>query len=457
MAGGAAARPPRTEAGAQRKAEPFRRRRTMEKTMRKMKDSGVEWIGEIPEDWEVFPLFALFKEKRCKNIGLKEKNVLSLSYGKIIRRNIENNYGLLPKSFETYNVVNKLNIVLRLTDLQNDKTSLRVGLVTETGIITSAYITLENKINLDSRFFYFLLYSYDVLKVIYNMGNGVRQNLKFIELSRISLLFPPLPEQQRIADYLDDKCGQLDSCMELTRRSMEKLREYKNSLIAEAVTRGLDPDVPMKDSGIPWIGKIPEDWDIIKLSYGVSSFGSGTTPASENESFYDGNILWVTTSELRENVIYDTKKHISDLALDKFSALKLFHEGSLVVAMYGATIGRMAFLGKKATTNQACCVIYGEVYIILRYLYYFILAYKENIISLSQGSGQPNLSQDIIKNIRITMPLKDEQQRIADYLDKKCAHIDALLEQKQKLLDKLADYKKSLIFECVTGKREVTA
>lgn len=239
-----------------------------------MKDSGIEWIGEIPEGWEISPLFSIFKERKQKNYNLKETNILSLSYGKIIRRNTETNMGLLPESFETYNIVDKSNIILRLTDLQNDKTSLRTGLVIERGIITSAYIALES-VNTENVFFHYLLHCYDELKVFYVMGNGVRQNLKFAELSRLPLLVPPLAEQQRIADYLDAKCAYIDQCLDMTRQSMEKLRAYKLSCITETVTKGLDPDVPLKDSGVPWIGQIPAGWECTRLMTLCSEISTG--------------------------------------------------------------------------------------------------------------------------------------------------------------------------------------
>lgn len=355
---------PRTEAGAQRKAEPFRRRRTMEKTMRKMKDSGVEWIGEIPEDWEVGKVKQHYKITLGKMLSSKKKSEDETYENYLCAQNVTEN-GLNFKTLKKmwFSQDEKSNFILN----KNDVIIVEGGNVGLCCIYNGEYYPcyIQNALHkvtsygsFKNKFLFYWMKFVDSTTYIYQITNkSTIAHYTKDKLGNTPIVCLNSTEQQRIADYLDDKCGQLDSCMELTRRSMEKLREYKNSLIAEAVTRGLDPDVPMKDSGIPWIGKIPEDWDIIKLSYGVSSFGSGTTPASENESFYDGNILWVTTSELRENVIYDTKKHISDLALDKFSALKLFHEGSLVVAMYGATIGRMAFLEKKATTNQACCVI----------------------------------------------------------------------------------------------------
>ena len=146
------------------------------------KDSGIEWVGAMPERWSAKPLFALFKERQYLNVGNQEANVLSLSYGRIIRRDVESNFGLLPESFETYNIVEPLNIVLRLTDLQNDKRSLRCGLVNEKGIITSAYLTLQKIKDVDCKYMYYLLHNYDIRKVFYSMGGGVRQIIKFDDL-----------------------------------------------------------------------------------------------------------------------------------------------------------------------------------------------------------------------------------------------------------------------------------
>ena len=202
----------------------------------KMKDSGIEWIGSIPEHWEIRKLSRLFKERKCKNTGMKEHNVLSLSYGKIKKRDIENNMGLLPESFETYNIVIPGNIVLRLTDLQNDHRSLRTGLVKEVGIITSAYITLEKIMDIDEDYYHKLLYTFDIMKGFYNMGDGVRQSLKFNELNKLLLPQPPLSEQKEIAEYLDTKCNQIDEAIKQKEETISKLEEYKKSLIFECVT-----------------------------------------------------------------------------------------------------------------------------------------------------------------------------------------------------------------------------
>lgn len=202
-----------------------------------MKDSGIEWIGEIPEHWNVVQMSRILKERKCKNQNNIENNVLSLSYGSIKRRNVETNMGLLPESFETYNIVEKGNIVLRLTDLQNDHKSLRCGLVNERGIITSAYVTLEHMTNVNTNYYYRLLHTFDIMKGFYGMGDGVRQNLKFNgELNKLLLILPPILEQNTIADYLDKKCSQIDNIIIQKESLIQKLTEYKKSLIYECVT-----------------------------------------------------------------------------------------------------------------------------------------------------------------------------------------------------------------------------
>ena len=202
----------------------------------KLKDSGIEWIGKIPEHWDVHPLYYYFGERKHKNVLGEEKNLLSISYGKIIRKNIDSKEGLLPENFNGYNIIEKDDIVMRLTDLQNDKRSLRTGLVKEHGIITSAYVTLKAKRDLSAVYFHYLLHCYDLLKVLYNMGNGVRQGLNFSELSRMMLIEPSIVEQKAIAVFLDEKCSEIDATIADKQKQLETLDEYKKSLIFEYVT-----------------------------------------------------------------------------------------------------------------------------------------------------------------------------------------------------------------------------
>ena len=201
-----------------------------------MKDSGIEWVEEIPVHWPVHPVYSYYGERKNKNRLGKEDNLLSLSYGRVIRKDINTNDGLLPESFNTYNIVEAGDIIIRPTDLQNDKRSLRTGLVKEHGIITSAYIDLCPLKQVDSRYFHFLLHAYDVMKVFYNMGNGVRQGLNYSEFSRLMVFEPPYEEQVAMADYLEIKVTEVDAIIEQKKEQMAVLDAYKRSLIFEYVT-----------------------------------------------------------------------------------------------------------------------------------------------------------------------------------------------------------------------------
>ena len=201
-----------------------------------MKDSGIEWVGTIPAAWTIHPVYYYFGERKVKNYDLKEKNLLSLSYGKIIRKDINTNGGLLPANFSSYNIVEAGDIIIRPTDLQNDKRSLRTGLVTEHGMITSAYIDLVPKAGVNSKYFYYLLHAYDLMKVFYNMGNGVRQGLNYNEFSKLMVVTPMEEEQQKIVDYLDVKCAEIDSIIEIEKEQLIVLDEYKKTIIYEYVT-----------------------------------------------------------------------------------------------------------------------------------------------------------------------------------------------------------------------------
>ena len=201
-----------------------------------MKDSCIEWIGMIPSSWNIHPVYYYFGERKARNYDLKEQNLLSLSYGKIIRKDINASGGLLPANFSTYNIIETGDIIIRSTDLQNDKRSLRTGLVTEHGIITSAYIDLMPKSNVNSKYFHYLLHAYDIMKVFYNMGNGVRQGLNYSEFSKLMVIAPSREEQQEIVDYLDNKCEQIDSIIETKKEQLAVLDEYKKSMIYEYIT-----------------------------------------------------------------------------------------------------------------------------------------------------------------------------------------------------------------------------
>lgn len=203
---------------------------------RPMKDSGIEWIGEIPADWDDAYAFQIFKPVKCKNTGLVEKNLLSLSYGKIKRKSIDTVGGLLPENFDGYNIIERDDIVLRLTDLQNDHKSLRVGLATERGIVTSAYLTLRNTSDMLPEYLYFYLHSYDVAKGFYGMGAGVRQGLNWEELKHLQITVPSVDEQKEIIKYLSSESEKLDDLITKKEAFLGEMETYKKSLIYEYVT-----------------------------------------------------------------------------------------------------------------------------------------------------------------------------------------------------------------------------
>lgn len=205
-----------------------------------------------------------------------------------------------------------------------------------------------------------------------------------------------------------------------------------------------------KPSGVEWLGEVPGHWAVWKIAHGFELIGSGTTPSSDETVWYDGTIPWITTSELRENIITTTEKSVTYDAVVTFSALKKFPKGSLAIAMYGATIGRLGILGIEATTNQACCVMSGGNVFTVPFVYYWMQAFKKSIILLASGGGQPNISQDKIRSLKIPCPQIPEQQSIAAFLDRETGRIDTLLAKKERLIELLREKRSALISHAVT-------
>ncbi|MEG0692306.1 MAG: restriction endonuclease subunit S, partial [Oscillospiraceae bacterium] len=236
----------------------------------KYKDSKIEWLGQIPEHWEEYYLSQCAVEQNISNKDVHHQNLLSLSYGSIKRKNINKTDGLLPASFDTYQIVNKGNIILRLTDLQNDKRSLRTGLAIETGIITSAYVCLRCLKHINPSFLHKVLHIYDVKKLFYGLGGGLRQGCSYKDLKKLLVYAPSAVEQEQIVRYLDWKVSLINKYVREKKQEVALLKELKNAEINRAVTRGLNQNIPLKDSGIDWIGKIPKHWEIKNFSHHFS-------------------------------------------------------------------------------------------------------------------------------------------------------------------------------------------
>lgn len=415
--------------------------------MRQMKDSGIEWIGQIPQTWDEHPIYYYFAERKNKNIFGQEQNLLSLSYGKIIRKDINSTEGLLPENYNGYNIVYAGDIVMRLTDLQNDQRSLRTGLVYEKGIVTSAYVTLRPKMDLDSRYFHYLLHTFDVLKVFYNMGNGVRQGLNFAQLSKCKLIAPPLAEQERIAGFLDAKCAEVDALAGEIKEQIATLEEYKRSVITEAVTKGLDASVPMKNSGIEWIGEIPQAWDLRKGKYVLQYLQKPVRIDDEVITcFRDGQVT--LRGNRREDGFTMADKEIGYQGID---------EGDLVVHGmdgFAGAIGISDCRGKASPVLNVLDTRQNKRYVMF---YLRSLAYRDVFLALSTGIRvrSCDLRWNKLAELFYLIPPLAEQEQIVAKIDEMLAKVDALIAEKQNQLATLEEYKKSVIFEYVTGKKEV--
>lgn len=418
--------------------------------MREMKDSGIEWIGEIPKDWEMHPVYVYFEEGKTKNYRMQEQNLLSLSYGRIIRKDINTNGGLLPASFNTYNVVEAGDIIIRPTDLQNDKRSLRTGFVKEQGIITSAYIDLRSKDNVNSKYYHYLLHSYDIIKVFYNMGNGVRQGLNFREFAKLLLLEPTTVEQQQIADYLDTKCSEIDATAEDIQKEISLLEDYKKSVITEAVTKGLNPDAEMKDSGIEYIGITPIHWNKYRLKYILLERNIRTTTGEE---------MLLSVSQYKGVV---PSKDINNRTMQANSLIgyKIVKKNDLVFNKLNPGLARFGTSEFDGITSPDFSVyIVDNKKCTAKFLQHLLKTYKYVAKIKGDctgvGDGFARLYSEQLYRFVVSLPPIEELHSIVAYIDSKCSEIDVLIADKKRQLDILADYKKSLIYEYVTGKKEV--
>jgi type I restriction enzyme S subunit len=263
-----------------------------------------------------------------------------------------------------------------------------------------------------------------------------------------------VPEQRAIASFLDRETAKIDGLVAKKERLIELLQEKRTALISRAVTHGLDPNVPMKDSSVEWLGEIPAHWEVKKVTW-LFTIGSGTTPRSEDLAYYGGDMPWVTTSELRESVVTSTEKCVTDEALREYPSLKVHPPGSIAVAMYGATIGRLGILGVAATVNQACCVFSHPEGVSGCFWFYWLQMRRSHLIALGYGGGQPNLSQELLRSIRVPMPPLSEQEKIVAYLDSDTAKIDALVAKVREAIDRLREFRTALISAAVTGKIDV--
>lgn len=416
-----------------------------------MKDSGIEWIGEIPEGWEVRKIKNIAFPKSIQNHPQEEVLSLYRDFGVIIKSSRDDNFNRTSENTTNYKFVEVGDLVIN--KMKAWQGALAISWYQ--GIVSPAYYVFKLTSDIiEKKFLHYLLRSSSYFPEYRRISGGIRPNqwdLDITEFKKIPVLIPPLAEQQRIADYLDAKCAHIDQCLELTRQSMEKLHAYKLSCITEAVTKGLDPDAPLKDSGVPWIGQIPAEWKISKLK----TYASMLTPMRDKPEYLDGEIPWIRIEDFSGKYIKESKEGLGvSKETVKQMNLKVYPVGTILCTS-SCELGKCAITSVELVSNQRFIGIIPSKECHTDFLYYNLLVNAERLQFLSTGTIQANLSRISFEHLQLQFPPLPEQERIAAYLDKKCARIDALLEEKQALLDKLAEYKKSLIFECVTGKREV--
>ena len=425
--------------------------------MCEMRESGVEWLAEIPTTWDLVQLGSLFSEHKHKNAGLQSENLLSLSYGNIIRKDINTSDGLLPESFEGYNVIDDGDIVLRLTDLQNDQRSLRVGLSHERGIVTSAYVTLRKRSEaINSKFYYYLIHSYDVRKGFYGMGAGVRQGLNCAGCKKIMLTLPPTDEQESIVAVLDEKTAKVDALIANVQAQIEKLKAYKQSLITEVVTKGLDPSVPMKDSGVEWIGNIPQHWNIARIK-NVATILRGASPRPIDDYLVapgtGENWIKIGDTVKGHKNITQTAQQVSHEGADKSRRV---HKGDLILTN-SMSFGEPYILAIDGCIHDGWLALTSLRDVSEDYMYYFLqssfcyLQFKQQVA----GGIVQNLNSEKVASCTIFCPPGDEQFAIIEHLNYKCSQIERLVAIKEAKIEKLEQYRRTLIYEYVTGKKEV--
>jgi type I restriction enzyme S subunit len=425
----------------------------MVQKMRKMKDSGIEWIGEIPEGWEVTKLkylstFPIEKNARTDSPYIGLENIESWT-GQYVSSDSQCDKSQALAFFENNILFGKLRPYLA-----------KVFCASNDGCCSSEFCILNFSSSVNIRYFWNLLISPTFIDHVTKSTYGTkmpRANTDFIK--NICVPVPPRIEQDRIALYLDATSAKIDSLISETRSSIEEYKKLKQAVITQAVTKGVRGEREMKDSGVEWAGLVPHHWGVAKIG-SIGQTSSGATPLRSKEAsfFDDATIRWVRTLDLNDGLVYDSSEKITELALAS-SACSIMPKGTVCVAMYGGagTIGKCGLLMSDCATNQAVCSIVCNREIVSPiFLLMQLLALKSYWMKYAVGTRKdPNISQDVVARMKILIPPLDEQKEITDYLDAKCAEIDKLIAKKEQLVKELESYKKSLIYEVVTGKREV--
>ncbi len=398
------------------------------------KASGVSWLGDVPAHWQRLPGRACYQEKKTPNTGLRETAVLSLSYGQIVVKPPEKLFGLVPASFETYQIVEPGDIIVRPTDLQNDWNSLRFGLSHHRGIITSAYMCLRTQPAVLREYGHLLLHAYDLKKVFYGLGSGLRQNLDWRDFKYLPCLVPPLDEQQAIVRYLDHIDRRVRRYIRAKQRLLALLHEQKQAIIHQAVTRGLDASAPLKPSGVAWLGEVPAHWEVKRLKW-VTHLQRGYDLSQEQR--LPGVVPVVSSGGI----------------IGTHNQARVSSPG-VVMGRYGST-DAIYYLEQDFWPHNTALFVtdfYGND---VRWCFHLLSSISK--ADHAAKSAVPGVDRKDLHDIVVVCPPHDEQVQIAANIDIVLSDLDNNVDRVNKQIDLIREYRTRLIADVVTGKVDVRA
>ena len=416
--------------------------------MREMKDSGIAWVGEIPKEWSVNRAkYCFVNTKEIAGCMSDRYERLALTMNGVIKRSKDDSNGLQPEKFETYQILRPDELVFKLIDLQNVSTS-RVGLSPYLGLVSPAYIILKSNKRVLPAFaekYFLMLWKNQIFNALGDAG--VRSNLNSKDLLELSIPFPTFDEQQQIADFLDRECGKIDGLKADIQAQIDTLEQYKRSVITEAVTHGLNPSAPMKDSGIPWVGQFPTHWTKKKGKYILRYMSK---PVKQDDGvitcFRDGEVT--LRSNRREDGFTMADKEIGYQGVDV---------GDLVVHGMDGFAGAIGISDSRGKASPVLNVLNTKQN--KKYIMYYLrsMAYGEVFTALSTGIRvrSCDLRWNKLAELLYPLPPIDEQNNIVSYIDNQIARTNEIIADKKSQIETLDGYKKSLIYEYVTGKKEV--
>ncbi|MCW2312732.1 restriction endonuclease subunit S domain-containing protein [Rhodoferax antarcticus] len=426
------------------------------------KDSGMTWLDRVPKHWVLRPAFGAFMPNKERNFSMREKTVLSLSYGRIVIKPPEKLHGLVPESFETYQIVNPGDIVVRTTDLQNDHTSLRMGMVRNRGIITSAYLALHPKPGVSPDFGFQLLHVWDTSKAIYGYGSGLRQSLGFSDFKRMPVVVPPPDEQAAIVKFLDWANARLERTIRAKRRVIALLTEQKQAIIHRAVTRGLDPSVPLKPSGIAWLGDIPAHWEVRPLK-AVCKIQSGTTLGKDYGAQQTYEFPYLRVANVQAG--YVKLSVVKKVAVSMSEAQRRTLENGDVLMTEGGDLDKLG-RGCVWEAQISPCLHQNHVFAVrpdkskldpqfLSALMGTPYARAYFQMTAKQTTNLAATNKTKIGQLSVLLPSVVQQREILVALGRETKPVDTAISRLNREIDLLCEYRTRLVADIVTGKLDV--